>query len=128
GGMTPRRQTRPAPAAGGEPGAPFTGGGGGPGPGGRGGGPGWPAPPLSAGAVRRADELALPLLGVPYSVPFTAVVRAVADANDREEALLLGRGARLYELLRASVIAGGTGPAVFRKLGEGLGGRVYSGG
>src|SRR5947207_13846479 len=61
---------------------------------------GMPGPPLSAGAVRRAGELALPLLGVPYSVPFTAAVRAVADANDRDEALLLGRVARLYELLR----------------------------
>jgi purine catabolism regulator len=76
-------------------------------------------------AVRRADELALPLLGVPYSVPFTAVVRAVADANDREEALLLGRVARLYELLRTSVIAGCTGPEMFRKLGEELGVRLY---
>ena len=84
-----------------------------------------PGPPLSAGAARRADELALPLLGVPYSVPFTAVVRAVADANDREEALLLGRVARLYELLRTSVMAGCTGPEMFRKLGEELGVRLY---
>ena len=86
---------------------------------------GMPGPPLSAGAARRADELALPLLGVPYSVPFTAVVRAVADANGREEALLLGRVARLYELLRTSVIAGCTGPEMFRKLGEELGVRLY---
>src|SRR5262249_57162860 len=101
------------------------GGGGEPGPGGRGRGRGGPGPPRSAGAARRADELALPLLGVPYSVPFTAVVRAVADANDREEALLLGRVARLYELLRTSVIAGCTGPELFRKLGEELGVRLY---
>ena len=86
---------------------------------------GMPGPPLSAGAARRADELALPLLGVPYSVPFTAVARAVADANDREQALLLGRVARLYELLRMSVIAGCTGPEMFRKLGEELGVRLY---
>jgi PucR family transcriptional regulator, purine catabolism regulatory protein len=86
---------------------------------------GMPGPPLSAGAARRADELALPLLGVPYSVPFTAVVRAVADANDREEAVLLGRVARLYELLRTSVIAGCTGPEMFRKLGDELGVRLY---
>ena len=84
-----------------------------------------PGPPLSAGAARRADELALPLLGVPYSVPFTAVVRAVAEANGQEEALLLGRVARLYELLRASVIAGCTGPEMFRKLGEELGVRLH---
>jgi purine catabolism regulator len=84
-----------------------------------------PGPPLSAGAARRADELALPLLGVPYSLPFTAVVRAVADANAREEARLLGRVARLYELLRTSVMAGCTGPEMFRKLGEELGVRLY---
>src|SRR4249919_2166625 len=52
-------------------------------------------------------------------------VRAVADANDREEAVLLGRVARLYELLRTSVIAGCTGPEMFRKLGEELGVRLY---
>lgn len=88
-------------------------------------GVGMPGPPLSPRASRQSDELALPLVAVPYSVPFTAVARAVADANDREEALLLGRVARLYELLRTSVIAGSTGPEMFRKLGEELGVRLY---
>jgi purine catabolism regulator len=88
-------------------------------------GVGMSGPPLSDRAVRRADELALPLMEVPYSMPFTAVVRAVADANDREEARLLGRVARLYELLRMSVIAGLPGPEMFRRLGEELGVRLY---
>jgi len=88
-------------------------------------GVGMSGPPLSDQAVHRADELALPLLEVPYSTPFTAVVRAVADANDREEARLLGRVARLYELLRMSVIAGLPGPEMFRRLGEELGVRLY---
>ncbi|MGH3405576.1 MAG: PucR family transcriptional regulator, partial [Streptosporangiaceae bacterium] len=88
-------------------------------------GVGMPGPPLSAQASRRADELALPLVAVPYSVPFTAVARAVADANGREDARLLGRVARLYELLRTSVIAGRPGPEMFRKLGEELGVRLY---
>jgi PucR family transcriptional regulator, purine catabolism regulatory protein len=88
-------------------------------------GVGMSGPPLSARATRRADELALPLMEVPYSMPFTAVVRAVADANDREEARLLGRVARLYELLRMSVIAGLPGPEMFRRLGEELGVRLY---
>src|SRR2546421_659644 len=52
---------------------------------------GMSGPPLTDGASRRADELGLPLLAVPFSVPFTAVVRAVADANDREESRQLGR-------------------------------------
>ena len=92
-----------------------------PGPAGSASGSGMSGPPLSAGAVRRADELALPLLGVPYSVPFTAVVRAVADANDREEARLLGRVARLYELLRTSVIAGVHGAGDVPQAGRGTG-------
>jgi purine catabolism regulator len=82
-------------------------------------------PPVSAQAARRADELAFPLISVPYSVPFTAVARAVADANGREEARLLGLVARLYELLRASIIAGRPGPETFRRLGEELGVRLY---
>ncbi len=81
-------------------------------------------PPVSVQAARRADELAFPLISVPYSVPFTAVVRAVADANGREEARLLGLVARLYELLRASVVAGRPGPEMFRRLGEELGVRL----
>jgi PucR family transcriptional regulator, purine catabolism regulatory protein len=88
-------------------------------------GVGMPGPPLSAQASRLADELALPLIAVPYSVPFTAVVRAVAEANDGEEARLLGRVARLYELLRTSVIAGHPGPEMFRRLGEEVGVRLY---
>jgi purine catabolism regulator len=86
---------------------------------------GMAGPPLCGRAVRRAGELALPVLGVPYSMPFTAVVRAVADANGQEEALLLGRVARLYELLRTSVIAGHPGPELFRRLGRELGVRLY---
>lgn len=82
-------------------------------------------PPLTDGASRRADELAMPLLTVPFSVPFTAVVRAVADANDREESRQLRRVARLYELLRTSVAAGRPGPETFRRLGEELGVRLY---
>jgi PucR family transcriptional regulator, purine catabolism regulatory protein len=80
---------------------------------------------LTHGGTRRADELALPVLTVPFSVPFTAVVRAVADANDREESRQLWRIARLYELLRRSVAAGRPGPEMFRKLGDELGVRLY---
>jgi purine catabolism regulator len=86
---------------------------------------GMSGPPLTATAAQRADELALPLLTVPFSVPFTAVVRAVADANDREEASQLRRVARLYELLRVSMAAGRHGPDMFRRIGDELGVRIY---
>jgi purine catabolism regulator len=61
---------------------------------------------------------------VPLSTPFTAVVRAVADANSREESRQLWRVSRLYELLRASVAAGSSGSELFLKLGEELGVRL----
>jgi purine catabolism regulator len=86
---------------------------------------GMSGPPLTATAAQRAGELALPLLTVPFSVPFTAVVRAVADANDREEASQLRRVARLYELLRVSMAAGRHGPEMFRRIGDELGVRLY---
>lgn len=86
---------------------------------------GMSGPPLTATVTQRADELALPLLTVPFSVPFTAVVRAVADANDREEASQLRRVARLYELLRVSMAAGRHGPDMFRRIGNELGIRLY---
>jgi len=86
---------------------------------------GMPGPPLARLAARRADELQLPLLSVLYSMPFTAVVRAVADANDREESRQLGRVARLYELLRTSMLAARPGPEMFRRLGQELDVRLY---
>jgi PucR family transcriptional regulator, purine catabolism regulatory protein len=86
---------------------------------------GMSGPPLTPGLWRRADELGLPAVTVPYSMPFTAVVRAVADANDREESRQLGRVARLYELLRTSVLTGRSGPELFRKLGRELDVRLY---
>jgi purine catabolism regulator len=86
---------------------------------------GMSGPPLTAAAARRADDLSLPLLTVPFSVPFTAVVRAVADANDREEASQLRRVARLYELLRVSMAEGLHGPDMLRRIGDELGVRLF---
>jgi PucR family transcriptional regulator, purine catabolism regulatory protein len=81
-------------------------------------------PSLLGGALRRAGDLALPLLTVPLSTPFTAVVRAVADANTRAESRQLWQVSRLYELLRTSVAAGNSGPELFRQLGDELGVRL----
>jgi purine catabolism regulator len=86
---------------------------------------GMSGPPLAGRVHQRADELGLPMVTVPYSMPFTAVVRAVAGANDREESRQLGCVARLYELLRTSVLTGRSGPETFRKIGQELGVRLY---
>lgn len=73
----------------------------------------------------RSDELGLALLTVPYSVPFTAVVRAVAQANDLEETHQLGQVARLYDLLRSSLATSQAGPELFLALGHELGVKLY---
>ena len=85
---------------------------------------GMSGPPLASRVASRADELDLPLVAVPYSMPFTAVARAVADANAREESRQLGRVARLYELLRTSMLTGRPGPELIRRLGQELGVRL----
>ncbi|MDX6331026.1 MAG: hypothetical protein QOI83_3409 [Streptomycetaceae bacterium] len=82
-------------------------------------------PPLTRTLTERADELSLPVLTGSYSMPFTAVIRAVADANEREESLQVVRVARLYELLRGAVTAGLPGPEMLRLLGRELGVRLY---
>ena len=79
------------------------------------------APRASKRLRDRADWLGLPLLTVPFSVPFTAVVRAVADANDREDAREVGQVARIYELVRQSIAAGVAGAELLRRLGDELG-------
>lgn len=85
---------------------------------------GMSGPPLAPALCQRADSLALPVVTVPYSMPFTAVVRAVADANLGEEARQLGKVSRLYELLRTSVLTGRAGPELFGRLGEELSARL----
>src|SRR4051794_10591278 len=86
---------------------------------------GMPGPALTPQLLSRADELTLPVLTVPFSVPFTSMVRAVAAANDREESQQMLVVARLYELLRQSIAAGSTGPGLLQRLGRELGVRLY---
>jgi len=85
---------------------------------------GMSGPPLTPELLARATEHGLPVVTVPYSMTFTTVVRAVADANAREESRQLGRIARVYELLRTSVLSGRSGPELFRTLGQELGARL----
>ena len=60
-------------------------------------------PPLHAGAVAVADELRLPVLSAPYSVPFAAIGRAVADASKADEGHRLALTERVYNTIRRSV-------------------------
>lgn len=78
------------------------------------------APPLCPELDEEADRREIPVLLVPYSVPFSAIVRAAADANTREEAARLTRIARVYELLRAAMAGGRSRRGVLRRLGAEL--------
>jgi purine catabolism regulator len=58
------------------------------------------APPLEPAALAAADALRLPLLVTRYEIPFVALARAVAGANQAEERDRLTRTQRLYEQMR----------------------------
>jgi len=81
--------------------------------------------PVTAELAERAGELELPLLTVPYSIRFSDIVRAVAEANDEHGSEQLGDVAQFYDLLRLSLAAGDLGPATFDSLGRRLGLRLH---
>lgn len=58
------------------------------------------APPLTDEAIAAADAADLPLLVTRYEIPFVALARAVAGANQEEERERLTRTQRLYEQMR----------------------------
>jgi PucR family transcriptional regulator, purine catabolism regulatory protein len=62
------------------------------------------APEVSAAMSAAADERALPLLFTSYEVPFSALARAVAEANRSEEHARVLETLRLYETLRHAAI------------------------
>lgn len=63
------------------------------------------APPLSPQMTAVADERALPLLFTGYEVPFSAVARAVAEANRDEEHARVLDTLRLYETVRHAAVS-----------------------
>ncbi|MFZ1994978.1 MAG: PucR family transcriptional regulator ligand-binding domain-containing protein, partial [Solirubrobacteraceae bacterium] len=60
-------------------------------------GEGQAAPPLSEKMLSRAEELQFPILLTAYEVPFIALSRVVAEANQHEEQRRLVRTVRLYD-------------------------------
>lgn len=74
------------------------------------------APELSPQFLAACDSLPLPLLSVPFPLPFIAIARSVAEASLLEESQRLRQTARIYDLLR---LEGGTGEQ-WRALLDGL--------
>jgi PucR family transcriptional regulator, purine catabolism regulatory protein len=63
------------------------------------------APPLSPQMTAVADDRALPLLFTAYEVPFSAVARAVAEANRDEEHARVLDTLRVYETVRHAAVS-----------------------
>ncbi|MGI5133399.1 PucR family transcriptional regulator [Streptomyces sp. CA-106110] len=60
-------------------------------------------PPLTPAARQAADQLQLPVVEAPYSVSFTALTRAVADAHSQHEARRTLLTQRIYSAVRHTV-------------------------
>jgi PucR family transcriptional regulator, purine catabolism regulatory protein len=82
------------------------------------------APEISDEMRAAADERALPLLFTAYEVPFSALARAVADANRSEEHARVLETLRLYETARHASV-GAQGAELLRRLQSAVGCRLH---
>ena len=60
------------------------------------------APPLTPEFLAACDRLPLPLINIPYPLPFIAIARSVAESSLLEESRRLRQTARVYDLLRTA--------------------------
>ncbi|MGJ0385861.1 PucR family transcriptional regulator [Paenarthrobacter nicotinovorans] len=60
------------------------------------------APELLPEFLEACDHLPLPLINIPYPLPFIAIARSVAEASLLEESRRLRQTARVYDLLRTA--------------------------
>jgi purine catabolism regulator len=60
------------------------------------------APPLTAEFLEACNTLPLPLINIPYPLPFIAIARSVAESSLLEESRRLRQTARVYDLLRTA--------------------------
>jgi purine catabolism regulator len=82
------------------------------------------APEITREMCDAAEERALPLLFTSYEVPFTAVVRAVAEANRSEEHARVLQSLRVYETARHVAVTA-TGAELLGRLADTVGCRLY---
>ncbi|SEJ14286.1 purine catabolism regulatory protein [Arthrobacter sp. yr096] len=60
------------------------------------------APPLTDEFLEACNRLPLPLINIPYPLPFIAIARSVAESSLLEESRRLRQTARVYDLLRTA--------------------------
>ncbi|HJX80011.1 PucR family transcriptional regulator [Glutamicibacter sp.] len=66
------------------------------------------APDFSPEFLDSCNSLPLPLISVPYPLPFMAISRSIAEANLLEESRRIKQTARIYDLLRKATTPGET--------------------
>jgi purine catabolism regulator len=79
------------------------------------------APELHAEFLAACDRLPLPLLSIPYPLPFIAIARSVAESSLLEESHRLRQTARVYDLLRTAGEPGEQWQSLVRRLATELG-------
>ncbi|MDQ4213689.1 PucR family transcriptional regulator [Microbacterium capsulatum] len=78
------------------------------------------APQLQPEFLAASDELAFPVLSIPFPLPFIAIARSVAESSMLEESQRLRQTARMYDLMRQT----GTSGDEWRELLRGIGGNL----
>jgi purine catabolism regulator len=83
------------------------------------------APRLRPELLAACDELAFPLLSIPFPLPFIAIARSVAESTMLEESQRLRQTARMYDLLRQTGTSGEEWRGLVEGIAANLDARVY---
>lgn len=83
------------------------------------------APELRPEFIDVCNRLPLPVLNVPYPLPFIAIARAVADSSAADQSRRLRQTARIYDLLRRASPVEEHGPALVHGIAAELDAQVF---
>ncbi|MGL3806130.1 PucR family transcriptional regulator [Paeniglutamicibacter sp. R2-26] len=83
------------------------------------------APAFTEEFLQACNTLPLPLLNVPYPLPFIAISRSIAEAALLEESRRVKQTARLYDLLRKASVPGDSWDGLLGGIGRELAARLF---
>ena len=83
------------------------------------------APEFSAEFLEACNSLPLPLVSVPYPLPFIAISRSIAEASLLEESRRIKQTARIYDLLRKATTPGETWAQLLGGITEEIHAQLY---
>ena len=83
------------------------------------------APALQPEFLAACNTLALPLINVPYPLPFIAIARTVAESSLLEESRRLRQTARIYDLLRLTDTSGNHWQSLVQGVAAEVGSRLF---